>query len=276
MGWPVFKVDSATILDASHKVSHLFPCFILVVVLSFSTASVLFGQCPENCYPYQVDEPETIRDIAIHFGSEKFSDLISEVNPHLEEITGPIPTGTLLFIPAAIWNFKGSDLTANDVINAPWGSAGNTRIDGEILQEDSLSNLNYEQKLESFREAFNALVESDSDSVEEEKLREAERELFLELDGMVIDDTRSKIGRDFYDVFFQRWTPPENIYNYTIRISEQPSPSLGSLITVHLNDIETFRYRLPPRYETIQQAAAYAVVLTYRHLVDEQPKNEIY
>jgi len=49
----------------------------------------------------------------------------------------------------------------------------------------------------------------------------------LEIDGLIIDETRSKIGRDFYDMFYHRWIAPNAASNYSILIKELPSRGRG-------------------------------------------------
>lgn len=133
-----------------------------------------------------------------------------------------------------------------------------------------------EELLEEFREAFEDMIESENDSIIEEKQQQAEKNLLLELDGMVIDDSRTRVGHDFYDLFYQYWQAPENASNYTIRISERPTPTLGSIVTVKVNDETIFQYRVQPRYSIIEEAAQYAVQVTREYLETSQREYKIY
>jgi curli production assembly/transport component CsgE len=118
---------------------------------------------------------------------------------------------------------------------------------------------------------------SDQQEAKREDLqRESERQIMIEIDGMVHDDTRSKVGRDFYNVFYTYWQQPANARNFTIRISEQPSPNLGTTIYVTVNYTETFRMRLQPRYEMIEEAGKYAVRQTYAYLQNNYKETIIY
>lgn len=84
--------------------------------------------------------------------------------------------------------------------------------------------------------------------------------------GLVTDETQTKAGRDFYDAFYDRWTAPEKDYYYTVVVSEQPMPSLGTRVVVRVNQNVVFQTRLQPRYEIIEQAAKRAVYMTQRRL----------
>lgn len=130
--------------------------------------------------------------------------------------------------------------------------------------------------LTKFREAFEALSKDEQDTVTAEGHVEAEKQILSGISGMVIDETRSKIGRDFYDVFYQNWQAPENASSFTITISEQPAPGIGTVVSVKANDTETFRYRLQPRYDFIQEAGRYAVRVTYNHLKNNPQDFVIY
>ncbi len=84
--------------------------------------------------------------------------------------------------------------------------------------------------------------------------------------GLVTDETRTKVGRDFYDAFYDRWTAPEKDYYYTVVVSEQPMPSLGTRVVVRVNQNVVFQTRLQPRSDIIEQAAKRAVYMTQRRL----------
>ena len=98
----------------------------------------------------------------------------------------------------------------------------------------------------------------------------------ITIDGLVMDETRTKIGRDFYSIFYSRWQAPSDARNFTITVQEQPMPSLGTRITVQLNNQTVFQTRLQPRYEYIEQAAKQAVYATWRRLQRGQPTRQIY
>jgi len=134
-----------------------------------------------------------------------------------------------------------------------------------------------EAVLMAFREAFEQNLREEAERQElEERTQETELQVFTEVDGMIHDETRSKAGRDFYDMFYSFWQTPPGATNYSIRILEQPAPSMGTIVTVMVNDIETFQTRLQPRYEYIEEAGQFAVRRTYLYLRDNQQQFLIY
>ncbi len=90
----------------------------------------------------------------------------------------------------------------------------------------------------------------------------------LEIDGMIISETISKIGNDFYDIFYSNWNPPPQAKNYTITISEKPFPLQGNLITVKVNDAKTFERFVQPRYESIVESVNQAIQYTANYLIN--------
>jgi hypothetical protein len=89
--------------------------------------------------------------------------------------------------------------------------------------------------------------------------------------GLVVDETRTTIGRDFYDTFYEAWTTPEGSVNYTVVVEEQPVPGRGTRVLVRLNDEIAFDTRLQPGYDRIREAALAAVGYTRRALASAAP-----
>lgn len=97
---------------------------------------------------------------------------------------------------------------------------------------------------------------------------EDEDEIGLEIDGLIVKETRTKHGGDFYDHFYRNWEAPPNARNYTIYIKELPYRLNMTLVTVRINDSEVFRSALQPRREIIIQLADYALSRTSEFLTN--------
>jgi len=80
----------------------------------------------------------------------------------------------------------------------------------------------------------------------------------IEVGGLIIDETISKMGHDFYDMFYSQWIAPDVDFNYTIYIKEKPVPGMGSIVSVSVNDDELVSQRIQPRAELIEAVAEYA------------------
>lgn len=92
----------------------------------------------------------------------------------------------------------------------------------------------------------------------------------LQIDGLVIDETMSKVGRDFYNFFYSEWDSPADAHNYTITVSETPMPNYNTQVTIKVNDTSVFQANLQPRYEEIEGAAQQGVGRTVWYLQNYQ------
>ncbi len=57
----------------------------------------------------------------------------------------------------------------------------------------------------------------------------------LEIDGLLIDETKTKSGRDFYEYFYKDWTAPIGAKNYTIYITEKPYRLNNTIIEIKIS-----------------------------------------
>jgi hypothetical protein len=248
----------------------------------------------------------------MHYGDFRFWEAIYIANADLIDDPDVIYPGQQFEIPNSIYSFSDSDKPLEEILSNPFCADRTVQVSAvdwsrlalytlediktgsnsanSDLAEKEVTSIDNSKTLADFRDAFNAVVKSpdeptnsgaESDSLDADRRRDAvqqqsERQIMMEIDGMVLDETRSKVGRDFYDVFYSSWQSPENASNFSIRIAEQPSPSLGTIIYVEVNDTETFRMRLQPRYDFIQQAGRYAVSQTYSYLQNNDHRLQIY
>ncbi|GAB4328216.1 MAG: hypothetical protein Kow0037_02370 [Calditrichia bacterium] len=96
----------------------------------------------------------------------------------------------------------------------------------------------------------------------------------IELDGLILDQTLTKAGRDFYDVFYSNWEPPPGISGYDIKIGEKPMPRIGTQISVTVNlmfeDYLVYLSFIKPRYEEVEDAAKDAIQNVHYYLYQKQ------
>ncbi len=119
-----------------------------------------------------------------------------------------------------------------------------------------------------------ALSQAELERLKEEERRQMEEERKIsrdiEISGLIMDDTRSKIGRDFYDSFFTQWNsssrPNEQ---YTITIAERPVRGSVSQVSVYVNETEIFRNFIQLRTSEIEQRADQAVKRAHNFLLNQ-------
>lgn len=134
------------------------------------------------------------------------------------------------------------------------GTMGTIAQQNTVSSSQDTSNNEVPPALKKLVEQYEEQVKSDTTSQENDP---AERDFVL--NNLVMDETLSKMGRDFYNFFYDNWDPPETEQSFTIYIREMPSPGMGNMIQVKINYDEIFRQRISPKQEYIKQLARMAV-----------------
>lgn len=129
---------------------------------------------------------------------------------------------------------------------------------GSVFAQQSQKAKDSLRTLQILKDALNSVVES-SEKVESNILD-------MEIDGLVMDETITKVGRDFYEIYYSVWNAPKNAKNYTITIKEMILPGLATQVTVLVNETEVFKQRVQPRYDILEQMSKYAIQNTLRYL----------
>ena len=91
----------------------------------------------------------------------------------------------------------------------------------------------------------------------------------LEISGLVLDSTKTKPGRDFYEYFNSFWKEIPGL-QYSITIKELPDATRGSFLFVDVDETTVFAQRLNPRPDLIEEAAQQAVNRVRYHLARRQ------
>ena len=131
-------------------------------------------------------------------------------------------------------------------------------------QEDSIEVGNPSSVMRRLIDQLSIQAETDSD----------EQFLSVEIDGLVIDETKTKAGYDFYDLFMKIWEAPAGVQNYSMSIVEKPYRLRTTLIEVNVNDNLVYNAVLQPRYDIIQAYAEQAVsrCVTYLNNLEEMER----
>lgn len=134
------------------------------------------------------------------------------------------------------------------------------------------------------------------------QVTEEQLQVFSELGGgLLLDNTRTKGGRDFYDMVYQKWasaqsdTVEQNLSvriaaigeELTIKIEEQPSLGTSTIVSISINNNLIWQQFLQPREAVIEMLSDNAVlyisdyVINYNEYVqqlsnEDQQGNGIY
>ncbi|MEO1627145.1 MAG: CsgE family curli-type amyloid fiber assembly protein [Bacteroidota bacterium] len=95
-----------------------------------------------------------------------------------------------------------------------------------------------------------------------------------EMGGLIIDDTRSKSGRDFYDIFFKKWIAPMGINDYTIIIKELPSRGRNAQISLEVNSENVLKRFVHPQYDRIEEQANISIRYVRSYLSRQKEAKE--
>lgn len=116
-----------------------------------------------------------------------------------------------------------------------------------------------QQKLENILSQITRQVSQPADST-------ATKTDNIEIDGLIIDQTLTKIGHEFYEYFYALWQAPSDIKNFTIFISEKTTMSSTSLIWIEVHEMKIYENVLKPRTEEIEEAAQLGIEATQQFL----------
>ncbi len=86
--------------------------------------------------------------------------------------------------------------------------------------------------------------------------------------GLILDETMTKPGADFFEIFYLRWQDKTE-ETIDIRIQEQPGLFRANFILLWLDDELIFRQQLPQRYDEIEEQVISAIKQLKRKLLDK-------
>jgi LysM repeat protein len=232
---------------------------VLQVVSMIFIHTTLWAVSPDTTSHtiYTVQRGDFLVKIAQNYGNATYWQAIYQANKN--EIADPdlIFIGQQLVIPDSIAG-----------VSIKRDATEHTAESDEATNQDS-------SRLAKFREAFNRVITSQQED-KPEGAPLTQNYSGLEINGLVINETRSKIGDQFFNVFYQHWETPEDAPDFMLTIEEKPMPSMGTLVTVLIDNRAVFQTKLQPRYQVIEQQARQAVTISYQTLMQRiETENQI-
>ena len=101
-----------------------------------------------------------------------------------------------------------------------------------------------------------AIVVSNIKKLETKPIIEEE----IEISGLVVEDVITKLGRDFYDFFYQEYSSRGSKYPFVINIIEKPLLGINSEITIDVDDRIIYKVITRPNEEYLQATAHQAIL----------------
>lgn len=96
---------------------------------------------------------------------------------------------------------------------------------------------------------------------------EAEQPKVEAYGGVVVNQTITMIGEDFYKLFSTLWNEKANIEPFSLLIRERPSVRQGSQIWIEAGQKRIFQAQLPTTRSHMHELAEQAVEMTYDNLI---------
>lgn len=91
--------------------------------------------------------------------------------------------------------------------------------------------------------------------------------------GVVVNQTLTMVGQDFYQYFVAAWRDKPLSERYTISVHERPSARLGSQVWVEYANRRVFQTFLPPARAKAREAGLDAVEAAYQNIVEADVVN---
>lgn len=93
----------------------------------------------------------------------------------------------------------------------------------------------------------------------QQKTVQANEKQLFELKGLTIDETKTKIGKDFYDLFYLIYSQLPKKYNSAVTINELPTTGRGSQINIIMEDRTLYSFISNPNEDFLNEQAKYAM-----------------
>lgn len=124
-------------------------------------------------------------------------------------------------------------------------------------------NVNLEKKdaLKAFLyirdEQTQKLIAKDSLEINQDffsiKISTVEKDEIFELKGLTIDETKTKVGKDFYDLFFIQYSQTPDKSNSAITISELPMRGTSGQINIQIDDKVVYSFVTNPSEDFLKE-----------------------
>ncbi|OVE54214.1 MULTISPECIES: CsgE family curli-type amyloid fiber assembly protein [Chryseobacterium] len=85
------------------------------------------------------------------------------------------------------------------------------------------------------------------------KIAGIEEDVFFELKGLTIDETKSKVGKDFYDMFYMNYSQIKDKLNAAVKISELPVRGTNGQINIEIEDKIIYSFITNPSEDYLKE-----------------------
>lgn len=127
-----------------------------------------------------------------------------------------------------------------------------SEINVNLEKKDALKAFLYIKDEETQKLIAKDSLELNSDLFKK-KVAKIEEEVFYELKGLTIDETKSKVGKDFYDLFYIQYSQSHDKNNSAITISELPVRGTNGQINIEIDDKVVYSFMTNPSEDYLKE-----------------------
>ena len=91
-----------------------------------------------------------------------------------------------------------------------------------------------------------------------------------EAEGLVLDQALTKLGHDFYDLFYSAFEAPPGSTGFTVLVGERPGRGNSSLVVLTVDEQELLETPLPTRLDQMEELVAEVVGIAQGYLAETQ------
>ena len=92
--------------------------------------------------------------------------------------------------------------------------------------------------------------------------------------GLVVDETKTKAGRDFYQLFYSNYLSNNINSEHIITITESITLGNNTKITLKINQVNLFEFFVRTQYDYLKSMSQTAIIRTIRHLEQLKINNQ--
>lgn len=127
-----------------------------------------------------------------------------------------------------------------------------SEINVNLEKRDALKVFLYVKDEETQKLIAKDSLELNNDSFKK-KVSKVEEDVVFELKGLTIDETKSKVGKDFYDFFYLQYSQLPDKSNSAITISELPGRGTNGQINIEIDDKVVYSFMTNPSEDYLKE-----------------------
>lgn len=127
-----------------------------------------------------------------------------------------------------------------------------SEINVNLEKKDALKAFLYIKDEETKPLVAKDSLEINNDSFKK-KVGKIEDDVVFELRGLTIDETKSKVGKDFYDLFYLQYSQLPDKSNSAVTISELPGRGTNGQINIEMDDKVVYSFMTNPNEDYLKE-----------------------